>query len=95
MNKMQYLDLIQPAIDLVVKKHEDYNNESLLLENYFPFEHASYVQMLHIKTLRLVGLTKQQNKPNFENVQDTVLDLINYAVFYLDYLKGVQDAQPL
>ena len=93
MNKMMYLDLIQPAMDIVVKKHQDYNNESLQLESYFPFGDQSYVQMLHIKTQRLVGLTKPAAAPpQFESINDTVLDLINYAVFYLAHLKEKQDA---
>lgn len=99
MNKMQYLDLIQPAIELVVKKHEDYN-DGLELKSYFPFGDVSYTQMLHVKSQRLVSLAgKSLNEnnaaPHYESVKDTVLDMINYCVFYLDYLKGVQDAQPL
>lgn len=93
MNKIDYLELIQPAIDIVVKKHEDYNNESLGLKNYFPFGDQSYVQMLHVKSQRLVGLTQSGAVANFESVNDTVLDLINYAVFYLKFLKDEQNAK--
>jgi len=87
MNKVQYYELIEPAVAIVAKKHQDYNNESLGLESYFPLGHQSYAQMLHVKCQRIVGLVKEGNKPNFESVNDTVLDLINYAVFYLDFLK--------
>lgn len=69
----------------VVKKHEDYNS-LVKLEQYFPFGDKSYVQMLHVKTLRLVSLADNP-KPNFESAKDSVLDLINYSVFYLDYME--------
>jgi hypothetical protein len=87
MNKVQYYEIIEPAVAIVVKKHQDYNNDSLGLESYFPLGDQIYVQMLHVKTQRLVGLVKEGNKPNFESARDTVLDLINYAVFYLDYMN--------
>ena len=85
----KYAMLIKPAIDIAIKKHEDYNS-SVKLEDYFPFGDASYVQMLYVKCLRLVSLVDNPT-PNFESTKDTVLDLINYAVFYLDYLKDKRD----
>ncbi len=86
MDKKQYLDLIQPAIAIVVKKHEDYGNESLGLHSYFPHGIPSYTQMIHIKSQRLVALSYAEGEPNFESVKDNLFDLINYAVFMLDYL---------
>ena len=87
MDRAKYLSLINPAIVLVVKKSQDYDNGGADdLHEYFPFDDKSYVQMLHMKAKRLVSLTKQTAPPNFESAKDSVLDLINYAVFYLDYL---------
>lgn len=85
MDRARYLDLINPAIALVIKKHQDYN-KGLELSQYFPFHDASYVQMLHVKQCRLLSLVATNTRENFESKKDTVLDLINYAVFYLDYL---------
>jgi len=85
MDKNTYLNLIQPAIDMVVKKHQDYNT-GISLEDYFPFQDASYVQMLHVKTLRLRSLART-GKPNYESALDSVYDLINYAVFYAKFLR--------
>lgn len=87
MNRQQYLELITPAMEVVVKKHQDYGNDVLGLESYFPFGSLSYVQMLHVKTQRLVGLTRTGANPNFESMKDTLHDLINYAVFMLDHLE--------
>lgn len=86
MDQSHYLRLLEPAIELVAKKHEDYNNGADV-HAYFPFGDKSYVQMLHIKTQRLVTLAASSGQPNFETRKDSVLDLVNYAVFYLDYLE--------
>jgi CRISPR/Cas system-associated endonuclease Cas1 len=75
-------------MEVVVKKHEDYGNDSLGLHAYFPFGLPSYVQMMHVKTQRLVSLAKDKREPNFESVKDSLNDLINYAIFTLDHLEG-------
>lgn len=91
MDKVQYMKLIEPAMALVTKKHEDYGDDKLGLHSYFPYGMPSYVQMMHVKTQRLVALTKLARTPNYESVNDTLIDLINYAVFALDYLDKDPD----
>lgn len=93
MDKLTYLALIAPAMDIVVKKHEDYNT-GIQLHEYFPFGDVSYVQMLYTKVLRLRSLAGRT--ANFEGVEDTLKDLINYSVFYLQYLqetRGVHEVK--
>ena len=87
MNKQEYLDLITPAIEMVAKKGEDYNSGEVTLDAYFPFGDYSYIQMVHMKTLRLVSLATLKKDPNYESIKDTLYDLMNYVVFYLDYLE--------
>ena len=87
-DRQDYLNLIMPAMELVVKKHEDYNT-GVQLKDYFPFGDKSYIQMLHLKVLRLRSLEGRQ--ANFEGLKDTLNDLINYSVFYLQYLEDKQD----
>jgi hypothetical protein len=86
MDEKSYLKAIGPAMDMVVKKHEDYNS-GVQLTDYFPFGDTSYIQMLHVKVLRLRSLHAKTGAPNFESCHDTVMDLINYAVFYAEYLQ--------
>lgn len=82
--------------ELRAKKGNDYNT-SVQLVDYFPFGHQSYVQMVYLKALRLVSLTEvtsQGREPNFESVEDTVLDLLNYATFYAEWLERVKMVKP-
>lgn len=87
MNREEYLKAIEPAMDIVVKKHEDYNT-GVQLGQYFPFGTLSYIQMLHVKQLRLLSLVSSGKPANFESMEDTVKDMINYAVFFLQFLES-------
>ena len=90
MDAQRYLAAIKPAMEIVVKKGEDYNNKSSI-HDYFPLGDASYFQMLFIKVMRLKSLINKDSKPNFDSKLDTIVDLINYAVFYLEYLQNQED----
>ena len=46
--------------------------------------------MLHMKVLRMRSLLDKAAPPNHDTLLDSVYDLINYAVFYLEYLQPVQ-----
>ena len=88
MNRRTFLELIEPAIKLVDRKGEDYNKTSQLHE-YFPFRDTSYQQMIHMKVLRMRSILNKNTPANFDSLLDSVYDLINYSVFYLDYLNSI------
>jgi hypothetical protein len=86
------LDSLSPVLREVAKlraqKGNDYNT-GVQLDDYFPFGHESYAQMVYLKGLRLVSLVQLLRKGRtavFEGLYDTVLDCINYAVFYGEWL---------
>jgi hypothetical protein len=96
MTEEEFLAVVKPVAELVGKKSQDYGTALeevegwiIRMDEYFPFEHRSYVQMIWTKALRLLSLTKtgQTRKPNFEGIEDTVNDMIAYLVFYRDYLN--------
>jgi len=87
----EYDTALKAARDLFTKKNRDYNT-TVKLEDYFPLGDASYVQMLHVKMLRLTSLIQTEDiTPNFESLADTCLDMINYAAFYYAFLTGPND----
>jgi len=82
--------VLREVVELRLKKGNDYNS-GVELKDYFPFGHESYSQMVYLKGLRLVSLVKllrQGKSAIFEGIYDTVLDSINYAVFYGEWLIG-------
>ena len=66
-----------------IAKREDYGDN---LNSYFPFGAESYCHELHKKTKRLVNLVKTKSDPKHESIEDNLLDLINYASFYYEWL---------
>ena len=73
-------------------KRKDYGGD---LKDYFPFGPKSYCHELHKKTKRLVNLEQSgaDSPPIHESVMDNLVDLINNASFYYEYLaeKEVKD----
>ena len=80
--------------ELRVMKGNDYNS-GVALTDYFPFGHYSYAHIVYQKALRGVSLVKLMNmggKPNFEGLRDTMLDIINYASFYVEWMDAEKKA---
>lgn len=81
------------ALLLVMKKSADYNGAELIddaqRDGYFPLGAASYVQMIHTKSQRLLQLVRNDlegKPPNHESARDSCLDIINYASFFAERL---------
>lgn len=80
--------VLSEAAALQKQKAEDYNSkDSEAKQEYFPYGHYSYLQMISTKVKRLESIAFNEKNPNFESAYDSVLDLINYASFYGSYLK--------
>ena len=77
---------VSPIRALIAKKGEDYNH-AVKLEEYFPFQDKSHVQMVYMKAMRLRSLVQQDRQPNFDSVLDTAQDLLAYTAFYLQFLE--------
>lgn len=78
----KYPHVIQ-ILELREKKSQDYNS-NIQLTDYFPFGQISYSQMIHTKALRLRNLTENKEAPNFEGIRDTLMDIVNYALFNIE-----------
>jgi hypothetical protein len=88
---------------LSVKKSQDYDLERLRADGhkdrdaYFPLGLASYAQMVHVKSQRLISMASKTlagREPNFESALDTCHDLVNYASFCADWLRRAEDQRP-
>jgi len=80
-------DKISPAFIKAVelrKAKRDYGG----IKEYFPFDDKSFVQMIHVKSQRLVNIQQTGGIPNNESISDNLLDLINYASYYWEWLEG-------
>lgn len=81
-SKDPYLRVLAGIALLRAKKSADYNDHGVALEDYFPFGFISYVQMIWVKVLRVRSLVNE-DAVNNESVDDSLRDLVNYAIFAL------------
>ena len=81
------IDIMKEAIALKERKSIDYQGSKWTEEEYFPFEDQSYMHMIHTKYLRMRNVMESKDV-NFESLDDTLIDMINYAAMYAAFLRN-------
>jgi hypothetical protein len=87
MSKVTSQDILSRASALKKNKESDYSSNNIKESDYFPFGDISYIQMLHMKMLRIRSVS-QQEKVNYESLTDSLLDMINYAAMYAAWIEN-------
>lgn len=85
-----YLDALKIANNIKISKAKDYEGgENIKNEDYFLYGEKSIMGEIWKKTLRLRNLidTRTEDNPQHETLDDTILDLINYAADFYAYRK--------
>jgi len=78
--KEAYVESLEEAKKIVLNRGEDYGG--FTINDYMPHGHASYHQMCFLKVQRALSETRNDRDPS-----DSLLDLINYAAFWLGYCR--------
>lgn len=86
-------NILLEAAELQEKKGQDYNGAQTSIEqnDYYPRGVWSILDVVNAKYLRMVSVLEQMEqggKANFESVEDSAIDLINYASFVAAYMRG-------
>jgi len=98
---MKYsLEVLKRAAEIQTKKSSDYQNEKSRIKQamYYPRGCHTILDTMHAKVLRMQSVMEaMESDPNysqnFESLEDSCLDLINYATFFASYMKGEMDGQ--
>ena len=86
-------ELLAQNAELLEKKGQDYGGGDLVDPmDYYKFEkkHPN-LQILHTKVLRYASLSSQDSDGNFESVEDTLKDIMNYAALAIAVLEKGKD----
>lgn len=91
-------NILLEAADLQERKGQDYQNpnSSVVQNDYYPRGVWSILDVINAKYLRMVSVLEtmeQGGKFNFESVEDSAIDMINYASFLAAYMRGQIDGQ--
>jgi len=94
------LKVLQECAELQAKKSNDYQNPHSRIKqaDYYPRGIASILDTIHSKTLRMYSVLEAMESdpdyvPNFESLEDSGKDLINYASFLVAYCRNGIDGQ--
>ena len=94
------IDVLTECAELQATKAMDYqNNVSHIRQaDYYPQGIATILDIIHAKTLRMRSVMEAMQhdphyRPNFESLEDSGKDLINYSSFMVAYMRGQIDGQ--
>lgn len=93
------IEVLQECINLQNKKSEDYQNPNSNVTQAMHYRRGidSIHDILQTKLYRAQSLleSKRSDEANFESLEDTYMDLINYASFAVAWLrKGIPGQDP-
>lgn len=89
-DERESIKVLLEAVELQRRKSADYQSERSTVKqaDYYPNGIATLHDILHAKMLRAKSLIESGNTPKNEALEDTFIDLINYASFCVAYLRG-------
>ena len=94
------IKVLQECADLQLKKSNDYQNPNSTIRqaDYYPRGFASILDIMHTKIIRMRSVLEAMEYdpnyvPNFESLEDSAKDLINYSSFAVSFIRGGIDGQ--
>ena len=96
------LHVLQECAEVQTKKSNDYQNPNSRIRqaDYYPRGCATILDVMHGKVLRLQSVIEAMEldpdySQNFESLEDSAKDLINYSTFFVSYFRGKMEGQDL
>ena len=93
------IKVLKDCIELQNKKSSDYQAAVSEIEQaeYYPHGVNTIYDIMHAKMLRIKSVLAKiehgASVVNFESVEDSCMDLINYSSFMVSYLRHAMDGQ--
>lgn len=94
------IKVLQECAEIQDRKGRDYQNPNSRIKqnDYYPRGVLSIMELINTKNIRLWSLLEAMEndpnyEPNFESVEDSLKDMINYASFAVAYCRGKIDGQ--
>jgi hypothetical protein len=92
--------VLMECITLQGKKSRDYQNpnSTIVQADYYPHGVDTIFDIMHAKMLRIKSVLEAMQydptyAPNFESIEDSGKDLINYTSFFCSYIRGKMEGQ--
>jgi hypothetical protein len=89
------LVVLKECAEMQTKKSQDYQSDGSNVTQSMHYRRG--VDTIHDvilgKVMRATSLLESGNNPNFESLEDTYKDLINYSSFAVSYIRGKMEGQ--
>ena len=88
------VNVLEECVELQLRKSRDYQNPNSTVKqaDYYPNGITTIHDIMHAKMLRMKSVMEAMQSsdydPNFESLEDSAKDLINYASFFVAYCRG-------
>ena len=100
--KKESIKVLEECAELQLAKSKDYQNPHSRIKqaNYYPRGVATILDVIYAKTLRMYSVIEAMENdptyvPNFESIEDSGKDLINYGSFLVSWCRGGMEGQDL
>ena len=89
-NMKESVKVLNECIELQERKSHDYQNPNSNVTQAMHYRRGvdSIHDIIQAKAYRAQSLLESEGNPNFESLEDTYKDMINYASFAVSYLRG-------
>lgn len=93
------IGVLMECARLQIRKSMDYQNPQSRIQqaDHYPRGCNTIIDMVHQKIVRMYSLIESaensDNPPNFESIEDSAIDAINYLSFFVAYSRGKMDGQ--
>jgi len=94
------IKVLQECAALQLEKSNDYQNPNSRIKqaDYYPRGIATILDIVYAKVLRMQSVLEamendEEYAPNFESIEDSAKDLINYSSFMISYMRHGIDGQ--
>lgn len=101
-SEKESIKVLQECAELQIKKGNDYQNPNSRIRqaDYYPRGVSTILDIVHAKVLRMQSVIEAMENdpnydPNFESLEDSAKDLINYGSFITSYIRGGMDGQKI
>lgn len=90
------------AIKIINKKSNTYQNQNSTVKqaDYYPHGCITLYDLMNTKILRIKSIldtieSDEKYIPDFESLEDSCIDLINYTVFFIAYTRKLINGQDI
>lgn len=96
--KKESIEVLRECAEVQQKKSNDYQNpnSNIVQSDHYPRGCATILDMVHQKVVRMYSVMQASEagtEPNFESLEDSAKDAINYLSFFVSYSRGRMEGQ--